>query len=108
MAIASDMLVLNFTAADAATISGRKKKAPSPITVRIVSVGAPFGSAPVISRIIASSFTIEPPMIAGISGDIVPISASSTPAPMRRSVSFCGPCGSAGRIPAGSRFTTSR
>ena len=108
MAIASDILVLNFTAAEAATISGRKKNAPSPMTVRMVSVGAPFGSTPVISRIIASSLTIEPPMIAGISGDMVPISASRIPAPMRRKVSFCGPSGTAGCRLVGNRLTTSR
>ena len=87
MAIASDILVLNFTAAEAATISGRKKKAPSPITVKMVSVGEPLGRTPLISRIIASSLTIDPPMMAGISGDMVPISASRIPAPIRFNVS---------------------
>ena len=108
IAIASDILVLNFTAAEAATISGRKKNAPSPITVRMVSVGAPFGSAPVISKIIASSLTIDPPIIAGISGDMVPISASRIPAPMRFRVIGGFPCGSTGRRSPGSRATTSR
>lgn len=108
MAIASDILVLNFTAAEAATISGRKKNAPSPISASRVSVGEPFGNAPLISRIIASSLTIDPPIIAGISGDMVPISASRIPAPMRFRVSGALPCGSAGRRSPGSRFTTSR
>ncbi|MNE29666.1 hypothetical protein D3C80_1231560 [compost metagenome] len=82
MAIASDMLVLNLRAADAATITGRKKNAPSPITLRMISVDEPFSNTPAISSIIASSFTIEPPMMAGISGDMVPTSASRMPAPM--------------------------
>ncbi|MNN18148.1 hypothetical protein D3C81_1313530 [compost metagenome] len=82
MAIASDMLVLNFSAAEAATITGRKKNAPSPITFSITRVDEPFSNTPNISRIIASSFTIEPPMMAGISGDMVPIRASRMPAPM--------------------------
>ncbi|SRN40274.1 Uncharacterised protein [Shigella flexneri] len=107
MAIASDILVLNLMAADAATISGRKKKAPSPITFRMVKVGDPFVSTPLISRIIASSLTIDPPIIAGISGDMVPISASRIPAPMRRSVSLGLPTGCAGCISPGSRLTTS-
>lgn len=57
----------------------QEENAPSPISASRVSVGEPFGNAPLISRIIASSLTIDPPIIAGISGDMVPISASSDP-----------------------------
>ncbi len=108
MAIASDILVLNLIAAEAATMIGRKKNAPSPITLRRVSVGAPFSTTPDISSTIASSLTIEPPIMAGISGDMVPINASRMPAPMRRRVilSLRGSARST-RAPSGSSFRTS-
>ncbi len=60
-------------------------------------VEEPFSNTPAISRIIASSFTIEPPMMAGIRGDMVPTSASRMPAPMpfRVSLRFTGAAGAA-------------
>ena len=82
------MLVLNLIEADAATITGRKKNAPSPIALRMISVEESSSSKPVILRTIASSFTIEPPMIAGISGDIVPTNASRILAPITFGVSL--------------------
>ncbi len=78
MAMASDMLVLNFTAAEAPHQRQEEEGAVADDGQNSERRRA-FWQHAVISRIIASSLTIEPPMIAGISGDMVPISASRIP-----------------------------
>ncbi|MNE79960.1 hypothetical protein D3C80_1764910 [compost metagenome] len=78
------------------------------MTLRIISVEEPLPNTPVISRIMASSFTIEPPIMAGISGDMVPISASRIPAPMRLRVILCfSGAGCWATAPSGNSFNTS-
>jgi hypothetical protein len=106
MAIASDMLVLNFTAAEA-TISGRKKNAPSPMTVRMVSVAILFQHAGHLEdhRQQLDHRSADDRRDQRRHGADQRV---EDPAPMRFSVSGGLPCGSAGCILAGSRLTTSR
>ncbi|CRL45445.1 hypothetical protein SGGMMB4_03169 [Sodalis glossinidius str. 'morsitans'] len=89
-------MVLNFNVAEAATITGKKKNAPSPMMLSSCSVVETLSNTPAIARIIASNLTIEPPIMSGINGYMVPISASRIPAPTRLSDHLRG----AGRPPS--------
>src|SRR5699024_75149 len=87
-ASAKNTLLLNFLAADTATSIGKKKNGASPIVFKILNVELSSDNIPVILKSIANNLIIDPPMMAGINGDIVPMIASKILMPICLNVNF--------------------